>query len=147
MTLDGEALVEVARAVAFLSHKGQQDKGGNPYIGHPRRVAQRVSGTISVAIAWLHDVVEDSDITIDDLREIGFGSEVTGPVDALTRKPDQTPEDYYALIRVWSRAREVKLADIADNLDPVRLSLLDDATIARLTRKYAKARTLLGVSS
>lgn len=99
------------------------------------------------ASGWLHDVLEDTDITSAELRECGVNGLVVEMVEALTRRPGVTPEDYYKGIRGTWGARTVKLADIADNLNPERLSLLDDATIARLTRKYAKARLLLGVSS
>ncbi len=147
--LDGPAVVVVARAIATIAHRGQVDKAGQPYIDHPRRVAERVWDRYTfvpedVAAAWLHDVLEDTDITRDDLRATGIPWKVIDVVELLTRQDGQQPEEYYELIRGNHSARIVKLADIADNTDPNRLVLLDDETIARLTRKYAKARQLLG---
>jgi len=137
-----------AQAIATIAHRGQVDKAGNPYIDHPRRVADRIKPDRdyldTVSIAWLHDVLEDTDVTRDDLHAAGIEWSVIVEVERLTRTPDVSPEDYYENIRGSRRALEVKLADIADNTDPSRLALLDDATIARLTRKYAKARMLLG---
>ena len=137
-------LVEVARVIATIAHRGQVDKAGNPYIDHPRRVASMVASADAQAVAWLHDVLEDTDLIADDLGAAGIPWRIVYPVILLTRKAGQTPEQYYASIRWSTTALEVKLADIADNTDPDRLALLDDATIARLTRKYAKARLLLG---
>lgn len=146
--LQGPELVAVARAIATIAHFGQVDKAGNPYIDHPKRVAERVSDNDrDAAVAWLHDVIEDTDLTAQILIAAGIPFSIVADVILLTRVPDQTPEDYYDEIRAHSiRARRVKLADIADNTDPGRLALLDDATIARLTRKYAKARMLLGAT-
>ncbi len=146
--LQGAELVSVARAIATIAHFGQVDKAGNPYIEHPKRVAARVSDNDrDAAVAWLHDVIEDTDLTGQMLLAAGIPFSIVADVILLTRVPEQTPEDYYDEIRTQSiRARRVKLADIADNTDPGRLALLDDATIARLTRKYAKARELLGAT-
>lgn len=141
--------VEIAKAIAMLAHRGQVDKGGAPYIDHPSRVAYSLRGgdEMHIAAGWLHDVLEDSDITASDLTDCGVHPLVLGIVEALTRQPEVTASDYYKnIMQTWG-ARVVKLADVADNLDPKRLSLLDDATIARLTRKYAKARQLLGATS
>lgn len=137
-------VIAAARAIATVAHRGQVDKAGEPYIDHPRRVAERVAERDryipgDVAAAWLHDVLEDTDVTADDLLAAGIPDNVVGIVRAVTRTGIQSPEDYYAAVYDWPGARIVKLADIADNLDPKRLALLDDATIARLTRKYAKA--------
>lgn len=146
--LGGHSLVVAARAIATIAHHGQTDKGGNPYIDHPERVAARVSDDDGDrAVAWLHDVLEDTNVTPDALIAAGIPRSIVADVELLTRKEGQAPEDYYEMIRATSyRARRVKLADIADNTDPDRLALLDDATIARLTRKYAKARLLLGAT-
>lgn len=147
-TYGGQTLVAVARAIATVAHFGQTDKGGNPYIDHPRRVAERVSDDDGDrAVAWLHDVLEDTDVTAEALIAAGVPVYIVRDVELLTRKKEIAPEDYYRDIRMTSaRARRVKLADIADNTDPDRLALLDDTTIARLTRKYAKARLLLGAT-
>lgn len=146
--LYGRDLEVAARAIATVAHAGQVDKAGNPYIEHPARVAARVADHVEdAAVAWLHDVLEDTDVTVEVLRAAGISTGIIHDVELLTRKPDQQPEDYYAMVRQSFRARRVKLADIEDNSDIERLALLDDQTMSRLIRKYAKARLLLSVRS
>lgn len=147
--LSGEELVVAARAVATIAHSGQVDKIGNAYIGHPSRVAERLNQSYGdQAVAWLHDVLEDTDVTPEMLKDVGIPASVIADVELLTRDPHEQPSDYYDRIRQSSRARRVKLADIADNSNVDRLSqITDDATVARLVRKYAKARAFLGVGT
>jgi len=139
--------IDIARAIATIAHRGQVDKAGNPYIDHPRRVARLVEqhSENTIAAAWLHDVLEDTDVTAEDLLAAGVHPEIVGNVELLTRRKDIRPDEYYADITQSYAAKRVKLADIADNTDLSRLALLDDATVVRLTRKYAKAKLLLGV--
>ncbi len=135
---------ERAERIARAAHEGQVDKAGRPYAEHPGRVAASVRGDdLLEAIAWLHDVVEDTDVTLDDLRA-EFPEEIVEAVEALTRREGQDPADYYAAVRANPRARLVKLADMADNSDPARLAYLDAATRARLEAKYAHGRRALG---
>jgi len=138
--------IDIAKAIATVAHKGQVDKAGSPYIDHPRRVAERLQaakvGEAVVAAAWIHDVLEDTDLTRDDLYDAGLTWSVILFAEEVTRKPGQSVEDYYAGIQS-AGAHWLKKADIDDNSDPARLALLDDETIVRLTRKYAKARMLL----
>ncbi|GAB6855988.1 HD domain-containing protein [Microbacterium xylanilyticum] len=132
-----------AEAIARAAHAGQVDKTGHPYIDHPARVAARVQGNAQLeAIAWLHDVVEDTTVTLDDLRR-EFPDEIVDAVDALTKRPGETRQDYYARVRQNTRALQVKHADIDDNTDPARTALLDETTRARLAQKYAAAREAL----
>lgn len=138
------SFAERAERTARAAHEGQVDKAGRPYIEHPGRVAASVRGDDRLeAIAWLHDVVEDTGVTIDDLRA-EFPDEVITAVDVLTRRTGQSPDEYYALVRANPLARLVKLADMADNSDPARLAHLDEATRARLEQKYAHRRHALG---
>lgn len=134
--------VELARQIATEAHAGQVDKAGRPYIDHPRRVAERVEDLQAQAVAWLHDVLEDTTRTAEDLRAAGVDDEVVAAVQLLTRTDGD--DAYYARIAVDPLAREVKLADIADNTDPVRTALLDPATRDRLAEKYDHARRALG---
>ena len=120
------ATLEDAVILAAEKHRGQTDKGGFPYIMHPLRVMHRLgpgaSGDERVA-AVLHDVVEDSDVTLDDLRRRGFAESVVAAVDALTKRPAEKV-DYFAAIRRAGAnpiARAVKIADLSDNLDISRL--------------------------
>lgn len=144
MAIDyGGEQVVIARTIARIAHRGQVDKGGSPYIEHPARVAEAVAQDAgrwsAVAAAWLHDVIEDSPFTDDDLDAFGVDAEVIHLVVLLTRTPDVSADDYYGAIRGNFDARKVKRADVLDNLNPRRLAKLDDVTVARLTKKYAKA--------
>lgn len=137
------SIAVLAKEIAAAAHRGQVDKAGQPYITHPARVAARVAGDEhAVAAAWLHDVVEDTPVTLADLED-SFPTEVTIAVDALTRRPGEAPADYYARVRAVPLALTVKLADLADNSDPQRLARLDVATRERLIAKYARARAEL----
>ncbi|WP_425097957.1 HD domain-containing protein [Tropicibacter sp. S64] len=139
-------LIGDAFELALTAHAGQVDKAGAPYIGHVARVAARVPegphADTARVVALLHDVVEDTAVT---LGEIGtqFGPEIAHAVDALTRRAGETSESYYTRVKSDAHARIVKHADLDDNADPVRLSLLQEDTRARLTAKYASARAAL----
>ena len=134
---------DLARRIARQAHDGQVDKAGAPYITHPARVAARVrdggGDPRAEAVAWLHDVVEDCGVPLDDLRGHGFDDGVVAAVDALTRRDGVPAQAYYTRIAADPLALAVKLADIADNADPARLALLDPATRSRLEAKYAAA--------
>lgn len=142
--MKGRASAE-AEALARAAHAGQVDKVGRPYIEHPQRVAARVRGDeLLETVAWLHDVVEDTPVTLRRVHEV-FGPAVAGAVDALTRRAGEASESYYARVKSDPLALEVKRADLADNTDPARSALLDPAERERLAAKYALARAQLGV--
>lgn len=136
--------IALAERIAAAAHVEQVDKAGRPYLEHVRRVAAAVEG-LDRAAAWLHDVVEDTPATADDLLAEGMAPEVVAAVDALTRRDGEEPEVYYARVRSNAIALRVKAADLADNADPARQALLDEETQARLAAKYAKARAALGL--
>ena len=129
----------IARAIASIAHRGQADKLGQPYIEHPRRVAERLTDEIEHSAAWLHDVIEDADVTARDQLEAGVLPQIVDVVELLTRRPDVPSDEYYERIRESPHARAVKLADIADNTAPWRVAGLDEATQTRLAEKYRKA--------
>lgn len=132
-----------AESIARAAHADQVDKSGHPYIDHPARVVARVQGDeLLEAIAWLHDVVEDTDVQLTDLQT-QFPAEVVEAVDAITRRSGEPRTAYYARVASNPLARRVKIADIDDNTDPARTALLDDATRARLATKYAATREAL----
>ncbi|GAA1055831.1 hypothetical protein GCM10017608_15130 [Agromyces luteolus] len=146
--LEAVAQVALAKGIAFAAHRGQLDKSGTPYIDHPGRIAERfdpVTDPIAAAAAWLHDVLEDTPLTSRELFEAGVLLEVVGVVELLTRRPEVTPDEYYARIRRHPVALRVKLADIDDNTAPWRLRRLDFAKQQRLAEKYRHARRVLGV--
>ena len=139
--------VERAKAIATEAHQNDTDKAGMPYIGHPARIAARVAGDAQAeCVAWLHDAVEDTSVTLDDLQ-VDFDGAIVEAVDAITRRPDEHSFNYHMRVRANALALKVKLADIADNTDPERLAKLDAATRDRLNRKYKLALTALTTSS
>lgn len=138
--------------LAQSMHFGQVDKAGNPYINHPRAVAEalREHGDHAVMAGLLHDIVEDTAVTLDQLRELGYPEDVVAAVDSVTRrKGPQYPdgkEPYMDLIRRAAAnplGRLVKLQDNTHNSDPARLALLSEDERAWFTKKYAKARKVL----
>lgn len=131
-------LLERAIRIAVKAHKGAKDSYGAPYILHPLRVMHRVSTTAEKIVAILHDVVEDTSWTLDDLRKEGFPEKIIRAVDRVSKREG---EDYWAYIRRAggnSLARRVKLADLEDNMDVRRRETLGEKDIARLS-KYLKA--------
>lgn len=148
-----------ADALAAKAHEGQVDKAGKPYIDHPRTVARILTeqghDQRTIMAGLLHDVVEDTDITLDQLRRLGYPEEVVRAVDSVTRRegPEYPggKEPYMDLIRRAASdpiGKWIKLADNQTNSDPQRLALLSEDEQAWFTQKYAKARAvLLGESS
>ena len=141
------SLVSRAATMARIAHAGQVDKAGEPYIGHPARVAKRVAAAgfapEVVAAAWLHDVVEDTPVTVAQI-ETEFGPEVARVVAALTKTKGQTRAAYLAQVKAAGpSAVAVKWADVIDNSRPERLAALAPAVKERLEVKYAETRAAL----
>lgn len=136
-------IVALAQAIAEHAHAGQVDKNGVSYIEHPRWVASRVDTPLRKASAWLHDTLEDTHLTEDDLLRQGVPMHVVWVVALLTRRAGVGPEEYYAGIRQDPDALAVKLADIEHNTHPSRTALLNEKDRARLHRKYTRARQSL----
>ncbi|HDS1721667.1 TPA: GTP pyrophosphokinase [Pseudomonas putida] len=123
---------------ALKAYSGKVDKGGKPYILHPLRLMSRLDDPISQLVALLHDVIEDSPITGDELRAAGFPESVVGTVEVLTRRSGETYEAFIDRIRTNPLARKVKLLDIEDNLNLLRLSAVTDKDLKRVA-KYHRA--------
>lgn len=135
--------VDDAIQLARRAHEGQLDKSGRPYIGHPLRVMGHLRGEHERMTAVLHDVVEDTDVTLDDLAAVGCPAEVLAAVDAISKRPGEEYTAYLARVAANPLALAVKRADIADNRSPDRMSRLDDATRRRLEDKYATSSRIL----
>lgn len=132
----------IAKQIAREAHAGQLDKGGQPYIGHPEAVAEMLDGDVPRAAAWLHDVVEDTDWTLDDLRERGVSEEIVRVVDALTRrKGEETYAEYIERVATDDLARQVKVADLRHNSDPMRWR---HGMRPSLRKRYKRALEALG---
>ncbi|MBN2432260.1 MAG: GTP pyrophosphokinase [Acidobacteria bacterium] len=128
-------LLEKALLLALRAHLGRTDKAGQPYVFHPLRLLLTLDTEEEKMTALLHDVVEDSDITLEELRQAGIPETVVQAVDALTRrKPEESYEEYIERAARHSVARRVKQADLRDNMDISRLTELTARDIQRLTR-------------
>lgn len=131
--------IERAIEIAVLAHKGQKDKSGVEYILHPLRVMERGKTAVEKICGVLHDVVEDSDWTIDDLKNEGFSEEVISVIKCLTKKTEN--ENYDEFIERVAKdpiAVKVKLNDLLDNMDITRLKELSEQDLRRLN-KYLRA--------
>lgn len=141
------ATLEKAIEIAARAHAGQTDKGGEPYILHPLRVMLRMNNNLERMAAVLHDVVEDSDITLEKLSEEGFSPEVTEAVAALTKLPGETRLQAAARAARNPIARVVKLADNAENMDISRIPNPTEKDIARLHEYEAVRKILLAANT
>lgn len=134
----------IIHMLAIELHKDQKDKSGEPYILHVERVAENFpEDSLEFLVALLHDTVEDTGITIDDLRDLGLPESVLEAVDAITHRVHEPLVEYYARVKCNPLATKVKLADVMDNLRADRLQKLPEETQVRLTRKYRKALKVL----
>ncbi|TDI46121.1 MAG: HD domain-containing protein [Acidobacteria bacterium] len=129
------AAIEDAILLAVTAHKGQVDKGGAPYIFHPLRLMLQMDDDNERMAAVLHDVVEDTEVTLDDIREAGFPDAVIEAVDLLTHGENVPYEDYINRLRPNPVARKVKMADLVDNMDVRRLTVVDEKARKR-AKKY-----------
>lgn len=130
--------IEDAIRLALDKHHGQTDKSGAPYILHPLRVMAGMQTEAERIVAVLHDVVEDSDVTLDDLRRMGYSAEIVAAIDHLSRREDETYEQFIQRIKPHPLAVRVKLGDLLDNMDIRRNAALDEKALERFQR-YQKA--------
>jgi len=135
-------LTKKAIGLMFKLHKDQKDCSGLPYVFHPWHVAESMDDEISTVVALLHDVVEDTDITFDDLRTEGFSDAIISTLQLLTHDDSIPYMEYVANLKHDPIARKVKLADLRHNSD---LSRLDEITEKDRERyeKYQQAIALL----
>ena len=131
-------MLNKAIEIAARAHSGQVDKGGNPYILHPLRILVNFCEAESEATkicAVLHDVVEDTDITLDGLRAEGFSEEILTALDCLTKKKDENYDDFISRVLANEIACKVKNGDLADNMDLTRIPNPTEKDMER-TKKY-----------
>jgi (p)ppGpp synthase/HD superfamily hydrolase len=132
------SMLEKAILIAVNAHQGQIDKGGKPYILHPMRVMFSRKNEVEQIIAVLHDVIEDTDVTLDYLRREGFSEEILSALDALTRRKDESYDEFISRIIINKTACHVKLADLNDNMDLSRIEHPTKKDYERI-EKYRKA--------
>lgn len=135
-------LTKRALQICFDAHGSQRDKGGLPYVIHPLHLAEQLETEEEICTALLHDVVEDTHYTLDDLRQAGFPEPVLEALELLTRKPGTDYFDYVAALRSNPIARRVKLADLGHNSNPARLDTVTGRDRLRLL-KYRRAMEIL----
>ena len=136
------ALTKKALRISFNAHKNQLDKSGMPYVYHPFHVAEQMKDEYSTCVALLHDVVEDTDITLDELKSNGFPDEVIEALSLMTHSDDVPYLDYIRALKDNPLARKVKMADLAHNSDLSRLDVVDEKAVERVN-KYKQAILIL----
>ena len=132
------ATLEDAIALAVEAHKGQREKNGQPYILHPLRVMFTCRTETERIVAVLHDVVEDTGRSFDDLRRLGFSEEAIAALDCVTKREGENYEQFVERSASNPIARQVKMADLQDNMDVRRLPAMGEREFERLV-KYLKA--------
>jgi GTP diphosphokinase / guanosine-3',5'-bis(diphosphate) 3'-diphosphatase len=136
------ATLAQAIEIATRAHAGQVDKAGAPYIEHPLRVMRSLESERDKISAMLHDVIEDTSVTLQDLAAQGFEQDIIDAVDALTKRRGETRMQAAARAAVNPIARRVKLADNADNMDLSRIKNPTEKDLARMV-EYRAVRELL----
>ncbi len=127
---------------AFCAHAGQMDRSGIPYIMHPIHLAEQMSSEDACVVAMLHDVLEDTDVTLEELRAEGFTETQLTALQLLTHDEAVPYMDYIRNLKENELARTVKLADLAHNSDLTRLDTVMEKDLER-NRKYAEAIRIL----
>jgi (p)ppGpp synthase/HD superfamily hydrolase len=134
--------LEKAIRIAAQAHKGQRDKAGDPYILHPLRVMMKMASETERITAVLHDVAEDTDWTMERLRQEGFHGEILAALDCLTRRDGEEYGNFIKRVKLNPLSVKVKIADLEDNLDVSRLNGVTDADAKRL-EKYQQVLKML----
>lgn len=135
-------LTKKALKLCFEAHKEQVDKTGLPYVFHPFHLAEQMDDEISTVCALLHDVVEDTDTTFENLLEMGFPNEVVDVIKLLTHEESVPYMEYVRKISENPIATKVKIADLRHNSDNTRLSVIDEWA-ERRCQKYKQALDIL----
>ena len=136
------ALTKKAMRIAFEAHKDQTDKNGMPYIYHPIHLAEQMSDEVATCVALLHDVIEDTDMTFEQMEAAGFTPEIIAALRVMTHDENVPYMDYVAEIKKNAIATKVKLADLKHNSDLTRLDDVDENAMIRV-EKYKQAMDLL----
>ena len=131
-------LYDLALKIAIQAHRGQKDKSGREYVMHPIRVAERCKDPRAKIVALLHDTIEDTEVTAEYLLGEGFPEEIVNGILSVTKREGETYDDFVSRAATNSIGREVKIADLEDNMDIRRLCEITDKDAERL-RKYLRA--------
>ena len=131
-----------AMKLCYQAHAGQTDKGGLPYVFHPFHVAEQMDDEISTTVALLHDIVEDTPMTLDELRAEGYPPEVVEAINALSRRESERYMDYVDRLKKNPLAKKVKLADLAHNSDHTRIPNPTEK-VRNMWKRYERAKERL----
>lgn len=133
-------LTKKAMRIAYEAHHGQVDKVGVPYIFHPMHLAEQMKEEYTTCAALLHDVVEDTDYTLEDLEKLGFCQEILDALALMTHDPKVPYMEYVRALRKNPIARKVKMADLKHNSDLNRIEISDEAARAKAEKRVEKYR-------
>ena len=131
-------MTKKALKLSFEAHKDQIDKSGMPYVYPPFHLAEQMKDENTTIVALLHDVVEDTDITIDDIRKMGFNEEVCEALKLMTHDDNVPYIEYVKKLKSNPIAKTVKIADLKHNSDLTRLDTVDEKALKRV-EKYKRA--------
>ena len=131
-----------ALSLCFEAHKDQKDKSGLPYVFHPFHLAEQMEDEDTTIVALLHDVIEDTGYTIEDLQKAGFTQNVISAIALMTHNPQMPYMEYVRAIKSNPIARAVKLADLRHNSDMTRLDIITQRDEER-AQKYLDAIVVL----
>lgn len=135
-------LTKKAISLCFEKHKNQVDKCGLPYPFHPFHVAESMKDEYTTCVALLHDIVEDTDTSLEDLKIMGFPNEIVTAISYMTHDENVPYLEYVKKIKSNSIAKEVKISDLKHNSDLTRLDEITEKDLKRL-EKYEKALEIL----
>ena len=124
------------------AHKGQYDKAGKPYATHPIYVATKMKTNKEIIVALLHDVIEDTKLSLEDLIEEGFPHEIIEAIDAITKKPEEDYFEYIKRVKKNPLARKIKIEDLKHNMNLKRIDEPTEKDYERV-EKYKKALEIL----
>jgi len=129
-------LIEKSLEIALKAYSGQKDKAGRAYILHPLRIMSKVQTEEEMAVALLHDVIEDSDYTADDLLGEGIPPNVVEAVLVLTRGDGESYVEFIDRVLKNPLATKIKIADIEDNINILRLDFVENKDLDRVARYH-----------
>lgn len=135
-------MTKIALKLCFEAHKNQQDKSGLPYVFHPFHLAEQMKDENTTIVALLHDIVEDTPCTIDELRNIGFDNQIIEAISIMTHNESVPYMEYIRQIKPNPIAKAVKLADLKHNSDLTRLDMITEKDLKRV-EKYQTAISIL----
>jgi len=135
--------LDTAILMAVKAHKDQKDKSGEPYILHPIRVMMKMKTEEEKIAAILHDTIEDSDLSVGDLQKAGFSNDIIEAVKLLTRDEAIPYDDYITGIETNKLALKIKIADLEDNMNILRLNAIDDKAVKRITKYFNNYNKLI----